>query len=407
MADLAARPSPPAHHRHSRRPGARGKLALLGFGLLLAFVAAEVVLRLDNPFGFRMRGNVLVLPRNTTYVIEADPTRRSDQLEARVVHHKNSLGFRGPEPPADFAQRLTLVAVGGSTTECFYLSDGKTWPDRLSAKLEEELEGTWLDNAGLDGHSTFGHLLLLDQQLLALRPRYIVVLAGLNDMFADAPRDLDRVALDPVALLAEHSEVVALGLNLWRARHTARQEDLGTMPKPTPLRDRPRRAMSAAEEARLLAAQQGRLEAYRERLARLITRARGGGIEPVLLTQPTVLGEVDPRTGIDLREIEVEVWETVNGAVAWHLLERYNDVMRQLAREQEVLVVDVARSLPKDSRLFYDFFHLTNEGAEALATLVDARLSPFLMRRHPDRVRAGAVPPGEAAGASTASRKPW
>ena len=386
MAETGSRPSPPARHRHSR-PGAPGKLALLGFGLLLAFSAAEVVLRIENPFGFRMRGNALVLPRNTTYVIEADPTRRSDQLDARVVHHKNSLGFRGPEPPAAFAPRLTLIAVGGSTTECFYLADGKTWPDRLAAKLDEKLAGVWFDNAGLDGHSTFGHLLLLDQQLLSLRPRYIIVLAGLNDMFADAPRDLDRVALDPIAVLAEHSEVGALGLNLWRARHTAHHEDLGTMPKPTPLRDRPRRVIGAAEEARLLAAQQPRLEAYRARLERLILRARSGGIEPVLLTQPTVLGDVDPRTEIDLRDIEVEVWETVNGAVAWHLLERYNDVMRQLGRERSVLVVDVARSLPKDSRLFYDFFHLTNEGAEAVAAIVEARLSPFLEQRHPDRVR--------------------
>src|SRR6185436_9570469 len=155
------------------------KLLVLLISTGLALGAAELVLRVRNPLGFRMRGNTLKLPANQVYDIRADERSRSDQLDAHVVHTKNSLGFRGPEPPDDFKDWLTLVAVGGSTTECFYLSDGRTWPERLAVRLQPDLRKVWVDNAGLDGHSTFGHLLLTRQALVPLRPKVILYLVGL------------------------------------------------------------------------------------------------------------------------------------------------------------------------------------------------------------------------------------
>jgi hypothetical protein len=69
-----------------------------------------------------------------------------------VVHvTRNSLGFRGPEPPRDFERYLSIVTIGGSTTECRLLSDGKTWPDALARKLAEISPNIWLNNAGSMG----------------------------------------------------------------------------------------------------------------------------------------------------------------------------------------------------------------------------------------------------------------
>ena len=285
------------------------KLSVVLFSTAIALVGAELVLRARNPFGFRMRGNTLVLTANKVYDIRADAKSRSDQIDAHVVHTKNSLGFRGPEPPRDFADWLTMVAVGGSTTECFYLSDGRTWPERVAARLQPEMRKVWLDNAGLDGHSTFGHLLLTRQALVPLHPKVTLYLIGVNDMFADEPRGFDKVAQNQWATLADHSELAA-----------------------------------------------------------------------------TLLGDVDPRTGIDTRPMEVDLWEKLDGALAWRLLERYNDVTRQVGRERGVLTIDLARAMPKDSTFFYDFFHFTNEGADRVGAIVHDALAPWLAARYPDRV---------------------
>jgi lysophospholipase L1-like esterase len=362
------------------------KLLVVLISTGIALLGAEIVLRARNPFGFRMRGNTLVLPANKVYDIRADERSRSDQIDAHVIHTKNSLGFRGPEPPADFAHRLTLVAVGGSTTECFYLSDGKTWPERLAARLQPELRDLWVNNAGLDGHSTFGHLLLTRQALVPLHPKVTLYLVGVNDMFADEPRGFDKVAQNRWAALADHSELAATLLNLDRWRRTRRLEDLGSMPKPVALRDRPRRPVPQAVADRLWKEQDRRLAAFRERLEQLVALNREHGMEPVLITQPSLLGGVDPRTGIDTRPMEVELWEKLDGALAWRLLERYNDVTRQVGSERGVLTIDLARALPKDSTFFYDFFHFTNQGADRVGEIVHAGLAPWLAARYPERV---------------------
>ena len=367
-----------------RRAVLRLLVVVISTGLALG--AAELVLRALHPFGFRMRGNTLVLPVNKVYDIRADARSRSDQIDAHVIHTKNSLGFRGPEPPADFADRLTIVAIGGSTTECFYLSDGKTWPERLAARLQPELRKVWVDNAGLDGHSTFGHLLLTRQAIVPLHPKVTLYLVGVNDMFADEPRGFDRVARNRWAALADHSELAATLLNLDRWRRTRRLEDLGAMPKPVALRDRPRRPVAPAVAERLWKEQDPRLTAFRGRLEQLVALNREHGIEPVLITQPTLLGGVDPRTGIDTRPMEVELWEKLDGALAWRLLERYNDVTRQVGRERGVLTIDLAHALPKDSTLFYDFFHFTNQGADRVGEIVHDALASWLAARYPDRV---------------------
>ena len=81
--------------------------------------------------------------------------------------------------------------------------------------------------------------------------------------------------------------------------------------------------------------------------------------------------------------MEVELAERINGTFAWRLLERYNEVTRQVGGERGVLVVDLARELPKDSTYFYDFFHFTNPGADRVAAIVYAALRPWLVVRFP------------------------
>ena len=60
--------------------------------------------------------------------------------------------------------------------------------------------------------------------------------------------------------------------------------------------------------------------------------------------------------------------------------ELYNDVTRQVARSDGAFLVDLAHALPKDSRLFYDFMHYTNEGAARLGDIVATHLEPMLRR---------------------------
>jgi hypothetical protein len=64
----------------------------------------------------------------------------------------------------------------------------------------------------------------------------------------------------------------------------------------------------------------------------------------------------------------------VVGLAQWQVLDAYNEVTRRVGRELGVLVIDLARRLPKTSRYYYDYHHYTNAGAEAVAEVVAEEL---------------------------------
>lgn len=355
-------------------------LLALVLGLAVAATAAELCLRIYNPFPFRVKNADIVLPLNARYHVT---THADSKLDPEVVHTKNSLGFRGPEPLAENTAALRIVTIGGSTTECFYISDGKTWPDLLLARCRAGIgPGFWLNNAGLDGHSTRGHALLLRKFLGRLKPDVALFLVGINDLDIETRAGYD-LAIDRSAdlgsraslaarlrQLALRSELVDTLVNLRRAWFAKRA---GLHHAILDFRSLP----SAADPGRAELPEADRLNAYAERLRELLALSRAQGMTPVLLTQPALYGDgLDPDTGLDLAT--VQTGGGLTGHMAWARLEAYNDVTRRVARAEGAELVDLAAALPKRSAFFYDFIHFSNAGNEAVADIVFMALRDFL-----------------------------
>jgi lysophospholipase L1-like esterase len=353
-------------------------LKILAIQAVVAVALLEIALRIYNPLPFRIRGERIVLPIHQKYHFSHEQTTK---LEPITTHTKNSLGFRGPDPPRDFSRRLTLVTIGGSTTECLFLSDGKTWTDVLARRLARSWPDAWVNNAGLDGQSSYGHLILLRDFMVSLKPKVAVFLMGVNEVEREDLTTFDQSLAPqwtrwqrPLVVLEDHSELMRLGHNLLRMARTSYQ-GFGhaevDFAKVTRLED------DSAVVAATLARQDGPVRRYAERLKAIAELCRANGIEPVFTTQPVVYGDVvDPATGVDLGAIQVR--GAINGRLQWRVLEMYNDAMRRVAREHGVLLVDAAHEMPKDSRLYYDLMHFTNEGAERLGGIVADHLEPYL-----------------------------
>jgi hypothetical protein len=94
----------------------------------------------------------------------------------------NEVGLRGDPLPENWDSAYTILTIGGSTTQCFYLDDALTWPAMLQSELRQVNPAVWIGNAGLDGHTTRGHLVVMDQVVRALRPDAVIFLIGINDL---------------------------------------------------------------------------------------------------------------------------------------------------------------------------------------------------------------------------------
>jgi len=361
------------------------KLILLALSVGVSFAFLEAALRIVDPLPARVRGNTLRLSTNIKVVFENTGIPRMDP---KIVVTRNSLGFRGPEMPPDYARKLSVLTVGGSTTECHYISDGGTWPDLLAGRLSTSIPDLWLNNAGLDGHSTFGHSYLLRQVVIPLKPKVVIFLIGINDVgrtttsISDqALEDCTRCSLGRklFSLIVENSEVAGTALNLHRAWRAGRR---GLTHRVVDLRNSPRKDhVSTPAEITLLHHQhEHALEGYRQRVQRLVGLCRSNGIVPILITQPALFGSGrEPVTGIQLDTV-VSTDDGLDGLTAWTVLEWYNDVVRETGKAQHVAVVDLAHELPKNFDYFYDFIHYTNKGAAAVAEIVACDLGPYLRK---------------------------
>lgn len=375
-------------------------MTLLVVGCVIALAVFEGLLRYYEPVPMRLKGNKIQLTSNQTMLIKLDDREKYSKFDPVIAHSKNSLGFRGEDPPLSFEQHLTLMTVGGSTTECYYLSDGKTWTDLLGKELGQNFNNVWVNNAGLDGHSTFGHIHLLKEYIADIRPKVILYLIGINDIGLGKSNPFDDSFINTadfwkaqpdapsiwqavrqrhgvLTALAYYSETANLVLNIARSMRAVKggmghaQIDFMTIPtlNVTP----------AESEAELDKQRELYLPSYESRLRQLIALTKKADIAPVLITQPTIWGDgIDPTTGIDLKKISGFYGDR---------MELYNDVTRRVGAELGVFVIDLAKLLPDDSKYFYDWFHFTNVGAAKVGAIVTKALSPWLAENFQEYVK--------------------
>ena len=262
------------------------------FGCVFALLILEVFLNIYNPFGFRIKGNKVILYPYKHYEIKNKVLRGVDPIISRK---NNSIGFRGMEPPKDLNLKdtLSIITVGGSTTECFNLSDGDTWPDMVYKFLSVSLKPLWLNNAGLDGQSTYGHLIILEDYILKLKPKVLLFLVGINDVALESLSRFDKETLrgnrgtlkNAIDYCAAKSEICASMVNMalyFKAKKfNVTHGNLN-------LKSVSQRKVSSVKRDEILKKHKRYLSNYEKRIEKLIDLCKQNNIEQIFITQPSL-----------------------------------------------------------------------------------------------------------------------
>jgi hypothetical protein len=374
-------------------------LCALLLGILLALGMLEVALRIHNPVFQTVKNGKVVLRANY------DETRKNDKpgVAPQIHIHNNAIGFRGEDPPPNLKDWLSLITVGGSTTRSALQSDGDTWTALLGNALRRCFNRVWINNAGFDGHTSFAHLQLIRNYIVSLQPKIVVMLIGANDAISSffvaggndmTPWDRETVVGELnfdagvkgfIKSLSNRSELVSLSLTLYRsllARMGGGGYEYVDWAK-LPEVDGPQAVVAASatcptcgDEAYLAAARKHQ-RAYEDRLRLLLRLLHDAQILPVLMTQPTPCGFAkDPTTGKNLSRLPECLFR-------YQLYEIYNDTLRYVAHSEGVLLIDLSRTMPKDTKYYWDYMHYTDAGEEELTKVVTRELLPYIARNFP------------------------
>lgn len=342
---------------------------LVTYSILLSVMATEASLRILAP----------VCPENYPHYIMKRVSQAADTMpgiDGEIIWSVNRMGLRGPEVDIE-RMRHRILAVGGSTTECLYVTNENTWAWRLQDRLSETLgEPVFVGNAGKDGHFTLNHEYLLRHYPFADRFEWVVVMAGINDLGRLVRNDYQersyRVPEETLlgnAKLPYYRRSVLFGLVSAHLRGDVVVQD----PEGKWIAEKREVRRKALLQRPISAPPEGLEEAlavYKQNLRKIISFCRSRDQKVLMLTQPTLYRKDMPEP---LRKL---LWNHVHEKMAYseetlaHLVNAYNRAMIEVCRDEGVDCIDLASLLPKDTSVFYDDFHFNSSGCEKIATIL-------------------------------------
>lgn len=347
--------------------GIFSKIIYLFYVLIIVAIALEIFLRFFSPVPVRLKGNEVVLPKNQKYSL---PNEKFTKISKNAFHTKNSVGFRGEEWDSN-SKRTKIMFFGGSTTECFFIDDKKHWPFLFSIKMGSQF---LVNNAGLNGHSTKGHISLLTGYLSELKPDFAFFLIGINDLATTEnggnsfdSRLTEKNAEYYVLQIEEYSRLVNLVHSFYRSYQAfklgVRDNAEWSLKKQDTLN-----YLSLDEMSKVLLMHKKAQIKYAESVMSLINICKKNGVKPIFITQPLLFGEgIDPNSGIDLGSYEIY---NMSGVQYFQKLEIYNQTLREICKEQNLKCIDLAKLLPKDSKYFFDDMHFSDAGCEKVSEII-------------------------------------
>ena len=359
-----------------KRSKISSRLLYLLFILIFVFILSEIILRLWNPFEFRQGDNNVILPRNRKMIFSNSTI---PVLDKKIIHTKNSFGFRGPEPPQNINDLISIIAVGGSTTECFYLSDSMCWTNLLSNNLKSKFNKIWINNAGFQGHSTYGNFILINDYIKQLKPKYILLMEGMNEVNRTDIKNDESIAATSKRTstwgwITRKSRVVNTIINIQRKLLADKLGVTDTYFNPAKMGSL---TLTDKYLDSSIIKQVPLVNAYSKRLRQIIDTCLANNIQPILITQPILYGEgTDCITGTDLSTIKIT--DRYNGKLFWSLLELYNKETRRTLKEKNLLLIDLANEMPKCSEYFYDVCHFTNEGSSMVSKIISRHIAGYI-----------------------------
>ena len=147
-------------------------------GLIFLEIILQVYYKNDKWAEIRTKANIL---RNFEFDYLISDLYESENTS--VNYTRNKYGLRDT---CEDAKNIKILTVGGSTTDQRYIDFESTF----QKVLQDGLKNFWepkscVSNAGVDGHSTFGHLYSFENWFPLvpdLKPEYVLLYIGINDL---------------------------------------------------------------------------------------------------------------------------------------------------------------------------------------------------------------------------------
>lgn len=363
-------------------------LAVGGLAVVTEWLLARKNHGLINPTGIQRA--VKLREFNPLYRDVLTPSQEVMRLSDGLVQKPYALRVdrQGFIMPAKIHDRpaLTIVFLGGSTTECVYVDEDNRFP-YLAGRLLERRTGLKVNsyNAGRSGNNTLHCLNVLLNKVVNLKPDVVVLMENINDLailMYDKTYWNDHPSRSP--LIEKPPTFKTVGKDLEQTFHLVRDltfPNLYRVLKQWSFFGRPVKGdeFHGARGKTIILDQEFLVREFSLNLQTFINICRAREITPVLMTQASRLTESpDPLIQKMMRSLEVGqgiTYVDFKGA-----FDRLNQAIRDVGAKNQVLVIDLAREIPPVKENICDVAHFNDRGSRLVAARIAADLTPIIDR---------------------------
>jgi hypothetical protein len=263
--------------------------------------------------------------------------------------------------------KYNIFCLGGSTTE-FKDETGRDWPSLVEKKLDRQYgyKQIRLFNCGKQWYSTLHILIHYTQNVRPYKPDAIIVMENINDLLHNA--DMSRMSngsfrsdyghfLGPImrtVKMGSYSAMLQESLaSIWYQKKPAEIE-MKTFPG---------------------------LASFERNLRTIITLAKHDGTKVILMTQPNIYKE--KMSSEELAMLNMLNVETSGSGRKWSYktaftgLNAYNDMIRKVAADEQVILVDLEKAVPKTTAYFYDDVHYKTSAYDLIAEYLSRMIRSY------------------------------
>jgi lysophospholipase L1-like esterase len=360
----------------------------IGGAAVLFVIVLELCARLDDYISFRAP---ILGSYSDDNLYENDQLGKHGKPFARYRKWQlNEFGYRGPRFEQD---RLHIVIFGASETFGLYESDDSEYPRQFERELNAHACKPIFQviNVAYPGQTLPTATRRVPEIAARIHPQIALIYAS-PTFYIDLPL---RRSEQPAQVERSSDFQFRIGERLQNILKLLLPESIQTAIRTWQIR----RSIGAKVALERLPEQA--INRFREDLTDIVTVLRANGIEPVVVTHATIFGPMPRNPDRAMLVAWRKFYPMLKEDGFLDLEQRTNQAVRDVAVQQHVTLVDIAREIPGDRKYFADFVHFTDAGAALMAKSLAAGIEPLLQRSSPcSHVSAASTNPSSNHGKS-------
>ncbi|MBU1040631.1 MAG: SGNH/GDSL hydrolase family protein [Proteobacteria bacterium] len=262
---------------------------------------------------------------------------------------------------------LSIVFLGGSTTECQYMDELARFPYLVGRHLENSLGITVNSfNTGHAGNNSEHSLFILQAKVVPKHPKIVVMMECVNDLTwlltmgnYYAPHYNRGIIVEK-----EYNPIKNFILSFVRQK-AAVQFDAND-------------EFAGYRESKKYISIEDICAQYKKNLELFVFICKQQNIIPVLMTQFnrfTMETKKEFQDNNHLKSLEDRFGMSFEQY--YHSYHSLNNVQRIVAAEQHIPLIDLDKLVPKSSEYMYDTVHLSEKGSRLVAEIIAKQLEPI------------------------------